>query len=106
MTAFGEASEAALDVARARHEAILGGDFERYAALSDELSASCEVLEQAAGDGEDRSVFDELAALESASLRVLEAQAGEVSERLGELASQARSHRAYGASERFSVNRL
>ena len=69
MTAFREASEAALDVARARHQAILGGDFERYASLSDELSASCEVLEQAAGDGDDRSVFDELAALESASLR-------------------------------------
>lgn len=106
MTAFGEASEAALDVARARHGAILGGDFERYESLVDELSASCEALERAAGDGEDRAVFDELAALESASLRVLQAQAGEVSGRLGELASQARIQRAYGASGRSSVNLL
>ncbi len=106
MSAFRVASEAALDLARARHDAILSDDFDRYAELSGALELACAALDADSGEGEDRAVLDEIAALETASLRVLQAQAGEISGRLGELASQARTHRAYARSERFSVNGL
>lgn len=106
MTAFGEAAQTALELARERHRAITNADFESYESLGDRLEVACSVLDALPSSDPERAVFNELAAIETASLRELQSQAADVSERLSELASQARIHRAYGSSERFSVNGL
>lgn len=106
MTDFTAAAEEALNIARERHNAILAGDFERYEALFGALEDACAALADVAGQDANAGVFDELSALETASLRALQDQASEVSGRLGDLASRGRSSRAYALAERGSVNGL
>ncbi len=106
MTDFAVLSQDALRLARARHLAILADDFEQYDALSEPLAEACAALEAAPGAPPDRGIWNELSALETGSLRALEAQAAEVSGRLEDLASRSRTSRAYARSERTSVNRL
>lgn len=106
MTDFTAAAEAALAIARERHDAILAEDFDRYDELGDSLLRACASLETASDPPAHPGVFDELLALEVVSSRALQAQAAEVSERLGHLASRSRTNLAYQRSERFSVNGL
>lgn len=98
--------ETALALARDRHEAIVGGDSDRYAALEAELAAACEVL---AASGTPLTAaeipeLDELIALETSSRVALEVLMAEVSARMDTLRASARANGAYARSERFSVN--
>ncbi|MEO8538878.1 MAG: hypothetical protein ABI577_03995 [bacterium] len=100
---------AALELARARHNAIREEDLERYAASEDELIKHCAVLgmvDPLRQSLEDRAALDELMALETASLRIVERMSVDVSGRLAELAARSRTNSAYLRSERSSVNAL
>ncbi len=105
MSQFAALAEHALDLARQRHQAISASDFERYEALSGPLEQACSKLAAMPDEVGAPGVFHELAALEVASARLLDAEAAGVSGRLGELASHARTNRAYLRSGQFSVNR-
>lgn len=104
MSRFAAAAEAALTIARARHLAIREGDFERYDSLGESLFSACNALESAPYGAPEMRAIDELIALETASARLLQDETAQVSQRLVELASRARTMHAYGRSESFSVN--
>lgn len=105
MSQFAALAEHALDLARQRYRAISASDFERYEALSQPLEQACSELVATPSEVRAAGVFDELAALEVASARLLDAEADGVSVRLGKLASRARTNQAYLRSGQFSVNR-
>lgn len=109
MTLPDGAISAVLDLARNRHIAITGDDFEAYAATDEAMTYACERL-LAADPGalaeEDFAALNELIALETASSRALGQMALGVSARLGELAARGRTNSAYLRSERASVNGL
>jgi hypothetical protein len=98
---------AALAIARRRHEAIAGGDFEMYAAEDAALGQACATVvtlgAQALGS-EDIPQLDELIALETQSRRLLEAMMNEASTSLASLRKSRTANGAYAANERLSVN--
>ncbi len=104
MSRFAAAAEVALVIARARHLAIREGDFERYESLGESLTSACMALESAPPSAAETGVVDELLALETASVRLLEMETAAVSQRLVDLAARSRTASAYQRTERLSVN--
>lgn len=100
----GDALADAIDLARRRHTAICAEDFDAYDALGEQLATVCGALADVAFDGPSLALLDELIALETASVRVVDGMASSVSERLAELSAKARTSAAYARSEWSSVN--
>ena len=97
----------ALAIARARHEALLAGDPERYMADDEALGKACQDLLGAGAEALsalDIPQLDELIGLETQSRKLLEKMMDEASARMGELRRSGRANSAYRANERFSVN--
>jgi len=100
------AIEAALAIARARHDAIARGDLEGYSSRGDELAAACAVLAGApAGYLTVAHIpaLDELVALETQSRSILEGMMPEASSRLDSLRQSERANAAYLRNEQHSV---
>lgn len=101
------AIERALEVARRRHVLIAAGDSDAYAGLDGELNVACDAL---LGPGAafltdaDLPLLDELIALETQSLRMVQAMLVETGARMESLGQSRRANGAYARSERFSVN--
>lgn len=98
---------AALDIARARHDAIVGGDTDAFMADDERLRAACHALLGEVAEGLtalDIPQLDELIGLETQSRRILEQLMGEASQRMIELQRRGRANDAYTGHERISVN--
>lgn len=102
-----EAVEAALIIARARHEAIACGDVDAFAGFDAEFGAASARL---TGGGaanlaaSDIPALDELIGLETQSRALLRALMDETSLRLDSLRQSGLASRAYLRHEQFFVN--
>jgi len=96
--------ERAITISRKRHQCLLEEDFEAFQAAGHELEATCRAMElETLGDAY-RGQLDELIALETSSMRLLETALGTTSLRMASLGVTGRANRAYQRHEQFSVN--
>jgi hypothetical protein len=94
----------ALELARERHTAIAGGDFDAYMARDVALMDVCGRIDAGQVSGEDRPLLDELIGLETQSARLLEDSLRETGSRLAVLRRSARANTAYARAEWSTVN--
>jgi|GEM_PF-3654399 len=101
------AIEAALALARERHEALQRGDHDAYEATGAAMAEQADALASAGAEAlapGDLASLDELIALETQSLRLVREILTETSAGLETLNRRRRARGAYGAQERLAVN--